>query len=138
MGVRVCTADLELSLARLSSGLDTPAEDRRFEWAQERCIFSRYVHKNVWKFRPDKKRVEEEIIPLLYRTKEAVITMCLNGFSEEEKRKLVKYARNISVRIINIEENYLNDRPSDFAPDALLDKEEREIWAQVSTTKIGD
>lgn len=124
--------DLDVGVFRLRSALEVPLEDRKVKWGRRGCINSRFVHKNIWKSRPEKARVEQEIIPLLRETKEAVITLCFEYCKENKKKKLVEYARNIALRIANLEENYLNDKPSDFAPDDRLVKEEKKVWAQVA------
>lgn len=135
MSLRLSIADLDLAVQDLRSAFCVPPEKRGVAWAGGRCVDTRFVHKNVWKFRPNKKDVESQIIPLLRDTKEAVIAMCLGDYNEDERKRLVVYARNIGLRLANLEENYLRDKPSDFAPDDRLDNEEKRIWEHIASAR---
>ena len=132
MGVCLSIVDLDLSVHECRSALKVPDEMRDIKWAAGRCISTRFVHKNVWNFRPSNEYVKE-IMPLFEKSKEAVIRMCYNGFGNDEKTRLVIYARNITLRALNLEENYLCDKPSDFAPDSKIQEVEDAITARLES-----
>ena len=69
---------------------------------------------------------------MLRRTRAAVITTCFRERKDEERENLIIYARNIGLRIINLENNYLLGRPTDFAPDDELMKEEKRVREEVA------
>ncbi len=131
MGVDVSFVDLDSAVSRLKTGLELPPDRRGMTWASRRCVYSRFVHKNIWEARPEKEKVRQ-IVDLLRETQNAVIRKCFQETNPEAKEKLVMYARNIGLRIINLEENYLQDRPSDFAPDDRLKEEEERVRASVN------
>ena len=131
MGVRLEVADLDLAARECEAALEVSQEYRHIEWASGRCVNTRFVHKHIWKSRPRKDYVKSKIIPLLKTTRDAIIAIRFDNYKQDEKERLVVYARNIALRIVNLEENYLLDRPSDFAPDDRLEKVEKEIWEKV-------
>jgi len=131
MAIDAAFADLDVGVSRLQVGLDVPTKKRSIKWASKRCVYSRFVHKNIWEVCPDNRRVEE-ILDLLRSTRSAIITMCFGKVTSEEREKLILYIRNIGLRIINLEENYLNDKPSDFAPTDKLIEEEKKVRAEVA------
>lgn len=132
MAIHLTIADLDLSVRHLESALNVHHKQRVFDWAPKRCIDTRFVHKNIWKFRPTNEYVEKEIIPLLRKTKEAVMAMCFEDYSKDERKKLVVYTRNITLRIMNLSENYMHGKPSDFAPEDKLEEVEEQIWAEIA------
>lgn len=131
MAVDAAFADLDIGVSRLREGLELNPEERDMNWACQRCVYSRFVHKNIWEICPGNERVEE-IMNLLRETRAAVITKCFDKkLTNEEREKLIIYARNIGLRIINLEENYLHNEPTDFAPDDKLEEEEKNVRAEV-------
>lgn len=130
MAVDLAFVDLDTGVSRLRKGLDVPPNKRGMKWSSSRCVYSRFVHKNIWEVHPEKDRVEG-IVQLLRKTRAAVITACFAKTSHDEREKLIIYARNIGLRIVNLEENYLKDKPSDFARDDNLVQEEKRVRDEI-------
>ena len=125
MGDPLSMHDPRSAIFRLKSMLDVPVEKRDMVWAHDLCTCSRFVHVNVWRFCPEPRVVEREIIPLLKQSqKELSALRARRDLREGEKKKISEYGANARLRLRNIEQNYVRGKRSAFLPTDKLWKKE--------------
>ena len=108
---------VELRVAQLESALETNVSLRDSSWAYDRCGDTREIHEDVWERRPPRRYVKKKVIPLFKRTDRAVSTVRRAGPYVDY---IEGFSRNTKARIRNLN-NYVEGKPSDFAPDAKLE-----------------
>ena len=116
MNTQLTVVSLKLSIAKMESLMKVVKEQRDAAWAHDVCTTSRMVHLNVWRFCPDRKYVRDTVIPLLKKAKKNLLELCESKRLEGVRTKIFEYAENDRFRILNLERNYLNCRPSAFRP----------------------
>ena len=47
MAVDAAFADLDVGVSRLQAGLEVDPDNRDMKWGSQRCVYSRFVHKNI-------------------------------------------------------------------------------------------
>lgn len=112
---------LALSMGELERLLVVPMDERDVRWIHSICTVSRMIHLNVWRFCPERKYVESNVVKLLKRAQNELRSMANCGdFTPSEIARINQYLQNIDNRIDNIRSNYLEGRPSAFRPDDSL------------------
>jgi len=106
--------NLSICIARMRSLLSR--KDRDADWAHDVCTASRMIHIGVWAECPGKDEVRSTVLPLLKQAAVAIAAIG-DGLDGEGREMLDRYAKNDELRWANIKENYLQDKPSAFAPD---------------------
>lgn len=110
---------LQGHVRRMREALALPCEQRNEDWGHDVCQISRHIHESVWEYRPKREFVRDEVIPLLAEAMQAVLGAKIN---DKQAKELVKAnAGNIDSRIRNLR-NYVDGKPSSFAPGGLLEK----------------
>ena len=111
--------DVIHDLKRLLSSV--PIDKRGMVWVHRICNITRLVHIDVWQQLHSRELVNEQVIPLLQYVRETLISMLSSrSLTESEKELLRVHCENVTARIQNVKENYLNIKPSDFLPDSKL------------------
>ena len=87
-------------------------------WAYRCCVTSREAHETVCALRPPRRRVRDEIIPLLNQLCEAISEVLVEG--DPRKSLTAIAARNIGLRIGNLM-RYVDGKPSEFDPGAKFE-----------------
>ena len=85
--------------------------------AHQVCTASRMIHIGVWVECPSKEYVTNTVLPLLKKAEESLVALGEDVLEGDERRKVARYANNDRARFRNIKENYLEGKPSAFAPD---------------------
>ena len=124
--------DLDVAVEELRHLLEIPPNERGIGWLHEVCIYSRFVHINVWSDRPPVEEVRKEIIDELLTKAEIAVCQLINSerLPSFEKPDARSFHENIQLRIQNLENNYLKLLPSDFDPA----EEEPRLLTQPGTT----
>ncbi|HUT28548.1 MAG TPA: hypothetical protein VMX13_02060 [Sedimentisphaerales bacterium] len=117
---------LVLSIQKLESMIMVPVEERNVEWAHDICTSSRFVHVNVWRFQPDRKRVRD-IIELLERARSELLSILNSGDYDNDRKKFQEYIDNVGARVANLKNNYLTGKPSAFAPHDKISEQRHEV-----------
>ena len=113
--------DLDVSVTCLRNLLKVPSENRSAEWGHHCCTYSRFVHVRVWMECPSRESLIRNVIPLLKKIKKELLELCdRDDISEGDRQRIAAYAANFRMRIRNIENNYMKQKPSAFLPDEQL------------------
>ena len=112
----LASGDLDSFVSLLREALAVPRNERDLDLARRLCTYSRYTHSSVWQVCPPRAYVKEDIIPLLFESQNAILDTLNATTSPREEERLKVYARNIDLRLDNLEK-YVRGVPSDFAPD---------------------
>jgi hypothetical protein len=118
------SAALEVSeflAEEVSKILDVPPPERDGPWAYEACRLSREMHLAVWQSCPEPQYVRDRVIALLHRLLDALRALASKppqvfGMYDQY---VADFASNVEERIQNLM-NYVEGRPSAFAPEAKL------------------
>jgi len=94
--------------------------DRDINWARQCCTYSRCVHLNVWRDNTPIEIVRNEITPLLTKAEEGLCELEEKYLGKEKYKSEIEYYKtNVCLRKQNLAENFSNENPSDFPPDAV-------------------
>ena len=100
--------------------LNTLPEGRNPDWPHILCRISRLIHIAVWDEGTDFISTQK-VIGLLNKAKDQMCAFDTSVYDEDEQKRIKKHIRNVTWRIKNIEDNYMQGKLSDFAPDDKLD-----------------
>jgi len=118
--------DVSLSILKMKSLLAVPLKMRNVAWAHDTCTTSRFIHLDVWRFGLKRQYVEKRVLPLLIQAKAELRALAESGVEVSDREKIYMYMRNDELRIKNIQENYLNGKPSGCVPnDTISDLQDR-------------
>ena len=113
---------LALSMEDLDRLIRVLPEERDLDWVHELCNVSRYIHLDVWGCCCEHSYVEEAVLQLFRKTVRELDAMAtVGGISSAMKRAVVVAKRNVTIRIKNLEENYLQGKPSRCEPPSDCD-----------------
>jgi len=111
--------EVELYMSRLAEALEVDENKRNGEWAHRVCVLTREIQEAVFNSRPERKFVKREVVPLLRRAADAVDRVPRKG---RYKNKINDFVGNIRARADDLEQNYVNGKPSEFAPAELRER----------------
>ncbi len=113
---------LKRNLSKLRRLLRVESERRKYKWSGKCCLLSRYIHSDIWEYGTERRKVEE-IILLLEKARAGIDKLLKrNQYTEEERRTMGIYFRNIGLRVANLRDNRLKNKRSNVIPnDDLID-----------------
>ena len=99
-------ARVRLLVGQIAACLEIDAVERDCDWAENHCRNSRLIHVAIWQWEHDHEYVRDTVIPLLEKTRTAILAAAEN-MPDDVQKYFADFADNVAVRTANLKERYL-------------------------------